>query len=65
MNDYRWLTFLFLFNPTAGGKKKQVLHISRIFSQLAKMSFDKIFDLTAGVYFNFYNIFVLSILTLL
>ena len=26
-------------------------------TQLAKMSFDKIFDLTAGVYFNFYNIF--------
>ena len=24
--------------------------------QLAKMSFDKIFDLTAGVYFYFYNI---------
>ena len=23
--------------------------------QLAKMSFDEIFDLTAGVYFNFYN----------
>ena len=23
------------------------------------MSFDKIFDLTAGVYFNFYNIVVL------
>ena len=27
--------------------------------QLAKMSFDEIFDLTAGVYFNFYNIIVL------
>ena len=25
-------------------------------TQLAKMSFDEIFDLTAGVYFNFYNI---------
>ena len=25
-------------------------------TQLAKMSFDKIFDLTAGVYFYFYNI---------
>ena len=25
-------------------------------TQLAKMSFDKIFDITAGVYFNFYNI---------
>ena len=25
-------------------------------TQLAKMSFDKIFDLTAGVYDNFYNI---------
>ena len=24
-------------------------------TQLAKMSFDEIFDLTAGVYFNFYN----------
>ena len=23
--------------------------------RLAKISFDKIFDLTAGVYFNFYN----------
>ena len=25
------------------------------YTQLAKMSFDKIFDLTAGVYFNFCN----------
>ena len=25
-------------------------------TQLAKMSFDEIFDLTAGVHFNFYNI---------
>ena len=29
---------------------------SEYHTQLAKMSFDKIFDLTAGVYFNFYNI---------
>ena len=28
-------------------------------SQLAKMSFDKIFDLTAGVYFYFYNTYSL------
>ena len=27
-------------------------------TQLAKMSFDEIFDLTAGVYFNFYNIYI-------
>ena len=27
----------------------------RITTQLANMSFDKIFDLTAGVYFYFYN----------
>ena len=27
-----------------------------IYIQLAKMSFDEIFDLTAGVYFIFYNI---------
>ena len=25
-------------------------------TQLAKMAFDEIIDLTAGVYFNFYNI---------
>ena len=25
-------------------------------TRLAKMNFDNIFDLTAGVYFNFYNI---------
>ena len=30
---------------------------SEYHTQLAKMSFDKIFDLTAGVYFNFYNMF--------
>ena len=29
-------------------------------TQLAKMSFDKIFGLTAGVYFNFYNIGVVG-----
>ena len=29
---------------------------SEYHTQLAKMSFDKIFDLTAGVYFNFYII---------
>ena len=29
---------------------------SEYHTQLAKMSFDKIFDLTAGVYFNFFNI---------
>ena len=29
---------------------------SEYHTQLAKMSFDEIFDLTAGVYFNFYNI---------
>ena len=28
---------------------------SEYHTQLAKMSFDKIFDLTAGVCFNFYN----------
>ena len=28
---------------------------SEYHTQLAKMNFDKIFDLTAGVYFNFYN----------
>ena len=28
---------------------------SEYHTQLAKMSFDKIFDLTARVYFNFYN----------
>ena len=28
---------------------------SEYHTQLAKMSFDKIFDLTAGVYFHFYN----------
>ena len=27
-----------------------------VYTQLAKMSFDKIFDLTAGVDFNFYHI---------
>ena len=44
------------------------IHIDRVFrlvefhiiyeyhTQLAKMSFDKIFDLAAGVYFYFYNI---------
>ena len=30
--------------------------IGEYHTQLAKMSFDEIFDLTAGVYFNFYNI---------
>ena len=30
---------------------------SEYHTELAKMSFDKIFDLTAGVYFNFYNIY--------
>ena len=30
-------------------------HSSEYHTQLAKMSFDEIFDLTAGVYFNFYN----------
>ena len=29
---------------------------SEYHTQLANMSFDKIFDLTAGVYFHFYNI---------
>ena len=29
---------------------------SEYHTQLTKMSFDEIFDLTAGVYFNFYNI---------
>ena len=29
---------------------------SEYHTQLAKMSFDEIFDLTAGVYFHFYNI---------
>ena len=29
-----------------------------IYTQLAKMSFDEIFDLTAGVHFNFYNIYI-------
>ena len=33
-------------------------HISEYHTQLAKMSFDEIFDLTAGVYFNFYNMYV-------
>ena len=32
-------------------------------TQLAKMSFDKIFDLTAGVYFNFYNIAAAAVYT--
>ena len=30
---------------------------SEYHTQLAKMSFDEIFDLTAGVYYNFYNIY--------
>ena len=29
---------------------------SEYYTQLAKMSFDKMFDLTAGVYFNFFDI---------
>ena len=33
-------------------------HNIYIHTQLAKISFDEIFDLTAGVYFNFYNIYV-------
>ena len=32
-----------------------VIYLSEYRTQLAKMSFDKIFDLTGGVYFNFYN----------
>ena len=32
--------------------------IYKYHTQLAKMSFDEIFDLTAGVYFNFYNIYI-------
>ena len=31
-------------------------YIPEYHTQLAKMSFDKMFDLTAGVYFYFYNI---------
>ena len=31
---------------------------SEYHTQLAKMSFDEIFDLTAGVYFYFYNIYM-------
>ena len=31
---------------------------SEYHTQLAKMSFDKIFDFKAGVYFNFFNILV-------
>ena len=34
---------------------------SEYHTQLAKMSFDKIFDLTAGVYFNFYNIYAFGV----
>ena len=34
--------------------------ISEYHTQLAKMSFDEIFDLTAGVYFHFYNMFSFS-----
>ena len=33
---------------------------SEYHTQLAKMSFDETFDLTAGVYFHFYNIFILQ-----
>ena len=34
---------------------------SEYYTQLAKMSFDKVFDLTAGVYFNFCNnIYILN-----
>ena len=31
------------------------IYRSEYHTQLAKMSFDKIFDLTAGVYFNIYS----------
>ena len=36
-----------------GGELGTMLY--KYHTQLAKMSFDEIFDLTAGVYFNFYN----------
>ena len=34
-------------------KNDHILYISEYHTQLAKMSFDEIFDLTAGVYFHF------------
>ena len=33
---------------------------SEYHTQLEKMSFDKIFDLTAGVYFYFHNMYTLA-----
>ena len=42
-----------IFGKSVGNKVKNG---SGIHTQLAKMSLDKIFDLTAGVYFNFYDI---------
>ena len=40
-------------------RTEYVTHLFLIFTNLIykKMSFDEIFDLTAGVYFNFYNKF--------
>ena len=40
-------------------KPERIILVRRLFffhTQLAKMSFDKIFDLIAGVYLYFYNI---------
>ena len=46
--------------PEAGKFEVGNIYIARseYHTQLAKMSFDEIFDLTAGVYFNFYNIYI-------
>ena len=51
---FRWLGPCFYL-------MKQLMHIlarSENHTQLAKMSFDEIFDLTAGAYLYFYNILV-------
>ena len=45
-----------LWGGFGGGDYCTIYMRSEYHTQLAKMSFDKIFDLTAGVYFNFYNI---------
>ena len=48
----RYVLLLLVYIRCSVGFTDKIWH----HTQLAKMSFDKIFDLTAGVYFNFYNI---------
>ena len=54
--DFFLLAVFGLLNRTSLSLVRDIYARSEYHTQLAKMSFDKIFDLIAGAFFYFYNI---------